>query len=258
MKQGSRLQVSDKVRVALTQSRGRLESLQVLLEQRGYEVIRQPLIETHPLLDYKTRLEAERLLECAWILFTSRTAVETWQQFGLGFSKRTLITANIGAVGKKTAAMLEQLGATVSLISSWQNADNLAELFVNHPEAKSPIGLPHGDKALDILQTKLQHYGFEVRPVVIYKTIQQPQRFHNVDVIVLASPSAVEALKDIDTAQLIVIGETTLEAVKARGWQATKTSSLETQSITEAIERIATEHFNKGLQPLVIPNASIF
>jgi hypothetical protein len=68
-----------KVRVVLTQSRGRLEVVQEILEQRGYEVIRQPLIETQPLLDEQTKLEAQKLLDCAWLLFTSRTAAETWQ-----------------------------------------------------------------------------------------------------------------------------------------------------------------------------------
>jgi uroporphyrinogen-III synthase len=255
MKQGSRFQVSDKVRVALTQSRGRLESLQAMLEQRGYEVIRQPLIKIRPIR--KNEIEAELLLGCSWILFTSISAVESWQLLGLPFIEPEHFP-KIGAVGKKTATMIQRFGGEISLISTWQNAENLAELFSNHPQAKSPIGLPQGDKALDTLQMKLEQHGFEVRPVVIYKTIQQPQRFRNVDVIVLASPSAVEAVIEKGEAQLVAIGETTLKAVEARGWQAIKAISPEAKSILEAIERIATEHFNKGLKPLVIPNASIF
>jgi uroporphyrinogen-III synthase len=225
--------------VALTQSRGRLENVQEMLEQRGYEVIRQPLIETQPLLGEATRLEAERLFECAWILFTSRTAAETWQQLGLHFSKglKPLVTLNIGAVGKKTAEAVQAIGAEVSIIADQQNAENFVEMFLNHPKAASPVGLPRGDKALDTVQKKLEQAGFEVRPVVIYKTVLRPQNFQNVDVIVLSSPSAVEALEDRGEAQLIAIGETTLKAVEARGWQASLARSPEASSILETIEK---------------------
>jgi uroporphyrinogen-III synthase len=224
--------------VALTQSRGRLETLQEMLEQRGFEVIRQPLITTQPLLDEKTRLEAERLLECAWILFTSRTAAETWQQLSQHFNKglQPLATANVGAVGKKTAETLGALGADVSLVADSQNAENFVEMFLSHPKAASPIGLPQGDKALDTLQKKLEQHGFEVRPVVVYKTIVCPQSFQTIDVIVLASPSAVEAVMDKGKAQLVAIGDTTLKAVEARGWQAVKSASPEAEAIVEAIE----------------------
>jgi uroporphyrinogen-III synthase len=221
-----------RLRIALTQSRGRLENLQEMLEQRGYEVIRQPLIEIQPLLNKETRLKAQKLLECAWILFSSRTAAETWQQLDLPFTHHPMI----GAVGKKTAETLRTIGASVSITAHKQNAENFAAMFLTHAEAKSPIGLPRGDKALDTLQTKLEQHGFEVRPVVVYKTISCPQNFQNIDVIVLSSPSAVEALEDRGEARLVAIGETTLKAVEARGWQATKAHSPEADAIFEAIE----------------------
>jgi uroporphyrinogen-III synthase len=243
VKQGSgfRFQVSGKMRVALTQSRGRLEVVQEMLEQRGYEVLRQPLIETQPLLDDATRLEAQKLLDCAWLLFTSRTAAETWQQLGLHFNKGIypLVTPNIGAVGIKTAEALKAIGAEVSIIADQQNAENFAEMFLSHPKAASPVGLPQGDKALDTVQKKLEQHGFEVRPVVIYKTILQTKTFQNIDVIVLSSPSAVEALENIGHAKLVAIGATTLKAIEARGWQAVQSSSPNAESIVEAIERIS-------------------
>jgi uroporphyrinogen-III synthase len=225
--------------VALTQSRGRLETLQEMLEQRGFEVVRQPLIETQPLLDEKTRHEAEGLLGCAWILCTSRTAAETWQQLSVGFPpnpKPRTPNPMFGAVGKKTAEALQHIGIEVSIITHQQNAENFAEMFLNHPKAASPVGLPRGDKALDTVQKRLEQHGFEVRPVVVYKTILCPQNFQTIDVIVLASPSAVEAVMDKGKAQLVAIGDTTLKAVEARGWQAVKSASPEAEAIVEAIE----------------------
>jgi uroporphyrinogen-III synthase len=223
-----------KLRVALTQSRGRLETLQEMLEGRGYEVIRQPLIETQPLLDEQTKLKTQKLLECAWILFTSKTAAETWQKLGLHFTHHPMI----GAVGKKTAEALKEIGADVSIIADQQNAENFAEMFLSHPKAASPIGLPQGDKALPTLQTKLEQYGFEIHTVVIYKTILCSQSFQNVDVIVLSSPSAVEALEGKGEAQLVAIGETTLKAVEARGWQAVRATSPDPETILQVIETV--------------------
>ncbi len=235
--------------VALTQSRGRLEVVQEMLGQRGYEVVRQPLIETQPLLDDATKLEAQKLLGCAWLLFTSRTAAETWQKLGLHF---TLDPAPrtphpfVGAVGKKTAEALQAIGAEVSIVADQQNAENFAEIFLSHPQAASPVGLPQGDKALDTLQKRLEQHGFEVQSIVIYKTILQPHRFQNIDVIVLSSPSAVEAVEDIGDAKLVAIGATTLKAIEARGWQAVQSSSPNAEAIVEAVE-----HSSKGINPLV-------
>ena len=239
---GKRLKVKSKVRVALTQSRGRLEVVQAMLESRGYEVIRQPLIETQPLLDEATKLAARKLSECAWILFTSRTAAETWQKLDLQFPPPSSLLPPpfIGAVGKKTAEALQTIGAEVSIIADQQNAENFAEMFLNHPKAASPVGLPQGDRALDTVQKKLEQHGFDVRPVVIYKTILCPKNFQNIDVIVLSSPSAVEAVEDKGQAQLVAIGETTLKAVEARGWQAVRATSPDAEAIFQAIETVDT------------------
>jgi uroporphyrinogen-III synthase len=240
MKEGSGFGVRGLgLRVALTQSRGRLEVVQEMLEGRGYEVVRQPLIKTQALLDEKTRLEAEKLLECAWILFTSRTAAETWQQLILSLKPEPQNSKpKIGAVGKKTAEALQQIGAEVAIIADSQNAENFADMFLNHPAAKSPVGLPQGDKALDTVQQRLEQAGYEVRPLVVYKTILQPHRFENTDVIVLSSPSAVEAVEEIGNAKLVAIGATTLKATEARGWQAVQATSPDADAIVRAVEEI--------------------
>lgn len=229
------------MRVALTQSRGRLEVVQEMLGARGYEVLRQPLIETQPFLDEGTKLSAQKLLECSWLLFTSRTAAETWQKLSLDISLKPE-TRNpkpyIGAVGKKTAEALQQIGAEVSIIADQQNAENFAEMFLNHPKAASPVGLPQGDKALGTVQQKLEAAGFEVRPLVVYKTILHPHRFDNIDVIVFSSPSAVEAAENIGRAKIVAIGATTRKAVEARGWQGVQSASPEAVSIVEAIDGV--------------------
>jgi uroporphyrinogen-III synthase len=234
--------LSIRVKVALTQSRGRLEKVQEILEGRGYEVVRQPLIQTEPLLDDVTKLEAQKLLECAWILFTSRTSAEVWQQLGISLQPDPRNPKpNIGAVGKKTAETLKDIGAEVSIVADQQNAENFVEMFLAHPQAASPVGLPQGDKALKTVQEKLEQHGFEVRTAILYKTLLQSQSFDNIDIIVLSSPSAVEALEAtgyVDT-KLVAIGATTLQAIKARGWQALQASSPTAESIVEAVEHLS-------------------
>jgi uroporphyrinogen-III synthase len=145
----------------------------------------------------------------------------------------------IGAVGKKTAEDLRHIGANVELIADSQNAENFADMFLNHPEARSPVGLPQGDKALGTLQKKFEGQGFTVWPVVIYKTILRPQSFREVDIIVLASPSGVKALQNPGKAKLVAIGETTLRAIESKGWQAVKSESLEAGEILDVIETLA-------------------
>jgi uroporphyrinogen-III synthase len=222
----------------LTQSIGRLEGLGRELENRGYRVTRQPLIETQVLLDDTTRTKASKLLECKWILFTSRTSAEVWPQL-IPSPITHHPSPKFAAVGQKTAQTLTSLGISVSLIADKQNAETFAEMFLNHPEAASPVGLPQGDRALNTVQTTLEQHGFYVYPVVMYKTILNPQNISGADIIVLASPSAVEALEDYGTAKLLAIGETTARAIAARGWKAFHSSSPDQASILEMIEGLS-------------------
>ena len=83
-----------KTRVALTQSEGGLMGLEEGLLERGFDVIRAPLIETKPILSEEVKQRASALLSCPWLLFTSPSAVEVWAALDLSFKRNF-----IGTVG---------------------------------------------------------------------------------------------------------------------------------------------------------------
>ena len=115
------------MKIALTQSEGRLAGLAEALRERGHEVVRQPLIRTQPLVSEAVRGRAERLLPCDWLLFTSPNAVEAWHALDLPLQN---IGSTIGVVGEKTAEAVRALGGEVALTGKPQNAEGLAEVFL--------------------------------------------------------------------------------------------------------------------------------
>ena len=223
------------MRVVLTQSAGKLQDLENLLRARGYEVERSPLISTQSLISDEVRTRASQLLACNWLLFTSPAGAEAWGKLGLGFAE-----AKLGAVGQKTARALETLGASVDLLGEPASARGLLEAFLQHPKASAPVGLPRGDRALSLLEDELGKHGFETRACVIYQTIPLSWRVANADVIVLASPSAVEALPQeaAKAAKLVALGPSTGAALEDMGWAYTQAQSPEATAVLKAIEKV--------------------
>ena len=148
------------MKVALTQSEGRLAGLAEALTERGHEAIRQPLIRTEPILNEVVRGRAEELLGCSWLLFTSPNAAEAWHALGLPFKN---IYPKVGVVGEKTARAVRTFSGEVALIGEPQNAEGLADTFlrreVTRQEVKVTVGLPRGNRSLTTLQERLEARG---------------------------------------------------------------------------------------------------
>lgn len=227
------------VRVALTYSPGRLEGLDELLEERGYQIVRQPLIETVPRSDPQTRAAAEKLLALPWLLVTSRSTVEALRALGL-LDGAADAWPSIGAIGPATAAMLEEAGARVTFVATPHDARGLAHTFLAHPAARGPVGLPRGNRALDLLERELGEAGIATRPLVVYDTRPRAWQGSGVEALVLASPSAVEALPAIvaECAGLVTLGRTTSEAVRARGWHCEEAEEPTPAATLAALERV--------------------
>lgn len=222
-----------RVRVALTQSEGKLEGLEQGLLERGFEVVRTPLIETKPMLSEDVKRRASALLACPWLLFTSSSAVEAWAALGLPFDQTCT-----GTVGLKTAAVVETFGGHVRLTGDPQTSVGLAETFLQSPKASGPVGLPRGNRALPTLQDELEANGFETRPLVIYQTLERPWNTDDVDMVILSSPSAVEALpKEIgERAKLIALGPSTGAEISAYGWRYEQAKCPNADAVIEMME----------------------
>lgn len=233
MKERRKKKEERKLRVALTQSEGKLAGLEEGLLERGFEVFRAPLIETKPMLKRHVKERAHALLRCPWLLFTSSSAVEAWAALTLPFD-RTLI----GAVGRKTAATIEKRGGTVHLSAQAQTSEGLAKAFLQCPDAAGPIGLPRGNRALPTLKDALELNGFGTRSLVIYETVAQPWNAQDVDVVVLSSPSAVEVLPKAvgERAKLIALGPSTGAELSAYGWQFEQAKRPDANAIIETLE----------------------
>lgn len=229
-------------RVALTQSNGRLEGLAAGLENRGFEVLRNPLIETRPRTDPEMRTQAASLLELPWVLFTSRSAVGAWRALELPWF-RPGHAPRLGAVGHKTARSLAQAGAEVSLVARPPTAQGLAASFVARRDAAGPVGLPQGNLARPALRGALERAGFEVRAVTVYDTLPCEWTIEGpVDAVVLASPSAVRALPDhvAERARLVTLGPTTSRAVRDRGHRPHEATTPSVEAILDTLSREAT------------------
>ena len=220
--------------IVLTYSFGRLKGLAEALYNEGFEVEHTPLIDTQSLRSDAVKAEAQTLLDCAWILFTSQSAIEAWRSLGLPFNQTRL-----GAVGKKTAERIKAF-APVDVVAEPQNARGLVNCFTAHPEACGVVGLPQGSKALPALEEKLNAMGFETRSVKVYETVQLEWRAEKADVVVLASPSAVDQVPEVigKQAKLITLGQTTQEAVEAKGWKGFKTKAPSVEAVLDEIERL--------------------
>lgn len=223
--------------VALTQSPGRLDGLQELLESRGFEVLRRPLVTTVPRLDEATRSRAREVSTLPWLLLTSRSTVEALGALSFRFSQAP--PPLVGTIGPGTARALERAGGSAALIAKRHDSQGLVEAFTSHPRASGPVGLPRGSRALLDTQRSLERAGFETRPLIVYDTRQLAWANERADAIVLASPSAVRALpRELAGSPLLVaIGSTTRRAAEERGWSCEPAAAATPQAIAKAVER---------------------
>ncbi len=221
--------------VALTHSTGRLASLASNLRRRGFQVVHASLVEVTPLSPAEIRTAAASLLDCPSLLFASPGAVTAWMKADLPLAGRLL-----GATGTGTAAVLREAGGEVSVVGRPSTAGGLAREFLGHPAARGPVALPRGDRALPTLPTLLSASGLEVRSAVVYRTTHRPwATTQRVDIIVLASPSAVYALPErvAAEARLIAIGPTTAEAAVRYGLRVTQATAPDVGGIVDAVTR---------------------
>jgi uroporphyrinogen-III synthase len=200
--------------VALTQSLGRLETLEPRLKARGFQVLRVPLVRTVVL---PTNLEPLRA--CPWWLISSVATVEALKTLGADFAAH-----RFGAVGQATASAIHVTGGRVDLIAPEGNAASLAQQFLMlEPSGRGEqVGLPCGDRTLSTLSDELTRAGIITHKLCVYSSQPNPWPLDvaQPDLIVLASPTAAHALPEhiAARASLIALGATTAASIHARGW----------------------------------------
>ncbi|HLA76571.1 MAG TPA: uroporphyrinogen-III synthase [Vicinamibacteria bacterium] len=220
-------------RILVTRRPEQSASLTGPLRALGATVLELPLIEIRPPLDCGPLDRAlSRLSEYDWLVFTSSNAVEA-------VAERRAVLGLVGALPKvavvgpatRDALALAFGGVTPDLEPVQEHrAEGLLHAFASWDLSGRKVLLPLSARARDTLASGLGHRGALVDTVIAYRT-EQPQGLgeelrtlldRGLDLVVLASPSAVEGLAaaagpDLAGVRVAVIGPVTEEAARRAG-----------------------------------------
>jgi uroporphyrinogen-III synthase len=226
-------------RVVVTRALEQSQSLVDALREAGAEPVLLPLVAFAP-PDNLAELDAclRNSARFDWVFFTSQNALRAVQQrcvaLELSLSK-ILRDVKIAAVGPATAEAIAAAGLTVNFISRIHTGVALAEELSAATQSKR-VFLPRSDRANPDLIEVLNLHGWQVTPVVAYKTVppnsdlavaQEALLRGEADAILFFSPSAVHHLRDLLGAQrfrelsrqsvFVAIGPVSGTALKAEG-----------------------------------------
>lgn len=187
-----------------------------LLEVYGAQVVHVPLIQIVDPADGGAELQAvlRRVHEFDWLVVTSQHGAQR-----VGKAVRRQVAVRLGAVGTKTAAVLEHLAKRpVDVVPKVQTAAGLLAAFPT-PEAGARVLLAQADRAGTELADGLRERGYDVTAVVAYRTtLRRPTAAElraalEADALAFASGSAVQSWVDaigLRTPRVVVaIGPTT-------------------------------------------------
>ena len=186
------------MKVALTGTRA--EPLAEHLRAEGFEVQHCPLVRIEPFEGPPVRVA-----DYDWVVLTSGNAVECLLARLEGDLPR------VAAIGPRTADALRERGVEPDLVPRESTQEGLAAEF---PRPPGRVLFAGAEGARDVLAKQL---GADTLP--LYRTVElRPQRFPEVDVVVLASPSAVRALAALRRdVQCVAIGPITAAEARRLG-----------------------------------------
>jgi len=241
-------------RVLVTRQPEQAAGLAEALRREGAHVIEVPLIEIAPPADPAALRQAiERLADYEWLVFTSANAVRA---FAIELSARALPQGlRIATVGPSTteAVMGSLAGAIVSLQPAEDfRAEGLVAAFAAEDLSGRRVLIPASARALDTLASGLTARGAQVEVVTAYRTLtpaDAPRRLaealaEGVDVVTLASPSAVEGFVSscppgVPRPKAVVIGPVTERAARQAGLQVAGVGGAEgPEAVVRALEHL--------------------
>jgi uroporphyrinogen-III synthase len=226
-------------RVVVTRALEQSQSLAEALREAGAEPVLLPLVAFVPPDDFG---ELDACLKNAarfdWVFFTSQNALRAVQQrcVSLELSLSGIFKdVKIAAVGPATAEAATGAGLTVNFISRIHTGVALAKELSTETQNKRVL-LPRSDRANPDLIEVLNLHGWQVTPVVAYKTVSpnsdsadalESLLHGDAHAILFFSPSAVHHLRDLLGLQrfcdlshqsiFVAIGPVSESALKAEG-----------------------------------------
>ena len=220
-------------KVLVTRSRDQASELSELLRQYGAEPIEFPVIKISPPESFDELDSAlERIEKYDWLLFTSangvRAVMDRLQE--LGRDVRSLKGPKVGAIGPKTAEVIQCLGVRVDFVPKQFVAEAVVREFPDDPKGKR-ILIPRAKEAREVLPEKLQEQGAQVDVVTSYKTeaeesdvarVRELLDSGEIDIITFASSSTVKMFaeripKVPENVIIACIGPITAETAESLG-----------------------------------------
>jgi uroporphyrinogen-III synthase len=249
-------------RVVVTRASEQSQSLVDALREAGAEPILFPLVAFTP-ADNPAELDAclKNSARFDWVFFTSQNALRAVQQRCADLElplDSVFAGVKIAAVGPATAEAATAAGLTVNFISRIHTGVALAEELSAETQRKR-VFLPRSDRANPDLIEILNLHGWQVTPVVAYKTVspnadstdaQEYLLRGDADAILFFSPSAVHHLRDLLGAQrfrdlsrqaiFLAIGPVSERALRAGGIERSLVSA---DTTVPAVVATLTEYF---------------
>jgi len=201
------------------------------LRKIGARPIVFPCIRCEPIGDEALAKEFRRALDGAsWLVLTSRRGVLRAQELLQADLHGKL---SVAAVGPRTAEAAWSCWGRVDLVAGQGTGRSLAEDLASwqgeqQADARTTVVVAAAEGGRRGLEEVLEPLGVQVLRFAVYRTVPAPPEdprtdlaSQGVDVILLASPSAVEGLlaraEVPETAQVVSIGPTTTAAARAAG-----------------------------------------
>jgi uroporphyrinogen-III synthase len=226
-------------RIVVTRAPEQARELTRALESLGAEVVPLPTVAFAPPQDWrKLDDELRRLDGFDALLFLSRNAVEylfdRCAQLGIKCEMLQSPRRLIAAVGPATAQTLGEKGLRVDYVAKTGTGESLAG-ELRPSLAGRRVLVPRSDRGDERVPAALREAGADVTEVIAYRTTAPPLdtgalariRRADVDIIVFASPSAFDNLRDaVGASELMrlstrihfaAIGPTTARAIRESG-----------------------------------------
>jgi uroporphyrinogen-III synthase len=230
------------LRVVVTAPRG--SDLAALLRDGGAEVIEIPTIEIVDPTSWDPLKNAARDLAAGrfdWVLFTSRNSVTR----ALQFFQSELESARVGAVGTKTAGLLESHSVAVDVVPEGGTGTDLVTAIGSGPGA---VLMPRAEGAPRAPIDALEGAGWEVVHPPAYRTVAAPidntRLESGFDAITFTSGSTVRYLVEVSPPDSLGIAEGQQGPLVAAIGPETSDAA---RSVGVRVDVIAEPHTNAGL-----------
>ncbi|MGO4888598.1 uroporphyrinogen-III synthase [Anaerobacillus sp. MEB173] len=223
----------------VTRAKAQAFALSNKIEQYGGIAIEVPLIAFQPPKNAEPIYQAiEHIHNFKWIVFTSANGIDYFFE-SLKESNRStssLSSLKVAVVGAKTEERLMAYGIKADLIPKEFVAESLLESLLEHVNSETPVLIPRGNLAREIIPNGLRKKGIPVTELDVYETVLAGEAKHtligllqgnDLDVITFTSPSTVDHFvqvlegtnwrNEINMIQIACIGPITAQAVEKNG-----------------------------------------